>query len=548
MTNEEFLAAFEPLVGAPGGIKRLRGIILDLAFRGRLADACSDSGDEVCVHTRQDRLRVARELGVRVPQDLPPVRPEEVPFLVPAHWAWERIGNLGVVVGGATPNSQRSDFFAGSEGIPWITPADMSRQSNRLVSGGKRFLSDLGLASCSATLMPAGTILFSSRAPVGHVGIAACPIATNQGFKSLVPSNGMRSEFLYYAFRWALPMFESVASGTTFLEVSGAVFAKVILPIPPLAEQERIVERVDELMVLCDALEAEQAHAESLRTATAKSAFSVLVESALTDPTRAQRVLSEHLDAVLEPGSNAVKVVDELRKTILDLAVRGRLAPDTGTDGWDEVTLSDVVEDISAGWSPACDSEPPKSGEWGVLKISSISTGEFRAGEAKRLRIGLAPRPELGVRAGDVLVARASGSADLVGVSAHVLRDYPYLMISDKHLRLTFGPKMNPEYFQIWNLSSSGRAQLEDISSGATTTMKNVSQKMLLSMALLLPPIAEQVHIVHCVHQLLALLGDLETAFLEERALANALGESVASDLRTRSSVLAPSGVTRTRE
>ncbi len=536
MTNEEFLAAFEPLVGAPGGIKRLRGIILDLAFRGRLADACSDSGDEVCVHTRQDRLRVARELGVRVPQDLPPVRPEEVPFLVPAHWAWERIGNLGVVVGGATPNSQRSDFFAGSEGIPWITPADMSRQSNRLVSGGKRFLSDLGLASCSATLMPAGTILFSSRAPVGHVGIAACPIATNQGFKSLVPSNGMRSEFLYYAFRWALPMFESVASGTTFLEVSGAVFAKVILPIPPLAEQERIVERVDELMVLCDALEAEQAHAESLRTATAKSAFSILVESALTDPTRAQRVLSEHFDAVLEPGSNAVEVVGELRKTILDLAVGGALISSATGSLFSEGKRSQIESPTPAQSRPLDEAFERRFGAseaWRSVAlgdIANITTGSLDANAA--VPGGAFPFFTCSTLISSIDAAAFDQEAVLLSGNGFFHARYFHGKFNAYQRVYVIGAatsEVSVRYLHVF--LQHYRASFEALSGGGV--IRYLRLPMIRDAIVPLPSRGIQDRIVEAVTVLLTLCDDLEAAFLEERALASALGGSVASALRT---------------
>ena len=103
--------------------------------------------------------------------------------------------------------------------------------------------------------MPKGTVLFSSRAPIGYTAIASNPLSTNQGFKSCIPYVMQMNEYIYYYLTYSAKKINEQASGTTFKEVSGSEVANFLLPLPPLREQKRIVEKVDQLMALCDELE-----------------------------------------------------------------------------------------------------------------------------------------------------------------------------------------------------------------------------------------------------------------------------------------------------
>ena len=118
------------------------------------------------------------------------------PWTLPPTWRWERIGDVTQIVGGGTPSTQVASNFGGD--IPWITPADLSSYSAKHISRGARNLSADGLTNSGARLMPTGTVLFSSRAPIGYVAIASNPIATNQGFKSFVLSDELLPGFVYY--------------------------------------------------------------------------------------------------------------------------------------------------------------------------------------------------------------------------------------------------------------------------------------------------------------------------------------------------------------
>ncbi len=165
---------------------------------------------------------------------------------VPESWAWTSAGELAQVVGGGTPPSKDETNFA-EWGIPWITPADLTGYEEAYISRGRRDLSEKGYSSSGAQILPKETVLFSSRAPVGYCVIAANEVSTNQGFKNLVLEGGISPEFVRYYLLGSKDYAESMASGTTFLELSGARVAEMAVPVAPLPEQKRIVAKIDSL-------------------------------------------------------------------------------------------------------------------------------------------------------------------------------------------------------------------------------------------------------------------------------------------------------------
>ena len=163
---------------------------------------------------------------------------------LPDGWTWKTIGDIADVVSGGTPSTSDASNFENGE-IPWLTPADLSGYTAKFVSGGARRLTQKGLHSCGAKLIPAGAILFTSRAPIGYVAIASNPISTNQGFKNFVLRDDALPEYVYWWLKGAKQLAESLASGTTFLEISGTNAKKLPIPIAPLATQREIVAELE---------------------------------------------------------------------------------------------------------------------------------------------------------------------------------------------------------------------------------------------------------------------------------------------------------------
>lgn len=169
-------------------------------------------------------------------------------------WETGTISNLGTVIGGSTPSKARPEYYT-KNGIAWITPKDLSINKSKFITHGESDITELGLKNSSATVMPEGTVLFSSRAPIGYIAIAAGNITTNQGFKSVVPNAEIGTAYVYYYLKQNLSMIERLASGSTFKEVSGGTMKSVPAIVPdsktiqefnnfclPIFEQQKVLE------------------------------------------------------------------------------------------------------------------------------------------------------------------------------------------------------------------------------------------------------------------------------------------------------------------
>lgn len=182
-------------------------------------------------------------------------------------WTLGTVSDLGAVVGGSTPSKSKPEYYT-EDGIAWITPKDLSINKAKFISHGENDITELGLKNSSASIMPEGTVLFSSRAPIGYIAIASGEVTTNQGFKSVVPKPEIGTAYVYYFLKYNLPVIEGMASGSTFKEVSGSTMKNVPAVIPdtetlacfndfctPIFAQQRILEEQNQsLAALRDSL------------------------------------------------------------------------------------------------------------------------------------------------------------------------------------------------------------------------------------------------------------------------------------------------------
>ncbi|MGL4745967.1 MAG: restriction endonuclease subunit S [Dermatophilaceae bacterium] len=352
----------------------------------------------------------------------------------PHAWSEAPLGQVCRIVSGATPKTGQTAYWGGD--VPWVTPNDMSKDRSQVLFSGDRSLSTAGYASCSATTFPRGSVMVSSRAPIGYVAIAGTEMCTNQGCKTATPPDYIDSKYLYWYLIAAKRDLEARASGTTFKEVSARVFGETVFRWPALDEQRRIVEILEDHLSRLDAA--------SDLLARSKLRLSALRRSALW------RFFGAH---------------------------DGDLAP-----------LSRLVRGIEAGKSLGSSSGPAREGEWGIIKVSAMTWGEFDPTENKAISAEAA-NASYEIRPGDLLLSRANTS-EHVGASV-LVRDAPrHLLLSDKSLRLLPHSSVQPEW--LWRVLQSPdvRSQISAKATGTKDSMRNISQGALLNV--LVPTLDER--------------------------------------------------------
>lgn len=150
---------------------------------------------------------------------------------MPEGWKVGKLSEIGTIVGGSTPSKAKKNYYT-NNGIAWITPKDLSNDKSKFISHGETDITELGFENSSAIKMPKGTVLYSSRAPIGYIAIAKNEVTTNQGFKSVIPDPNVGNAYIYYFLKSNFELIDNMASGSTFKEISGTAMKKVPVLIP----------------------------------------------------------------------------------------------------------------------------------------------------------------------------------------------------------------------------------------------------------------------------------------------------------------------------
>lgn len=381
---------------------------------------------------------------------------EEWPYELPEGWKWVTLGKLTDVIGGGTPSTRHLEYYEGGT-IPWLSPADLSGYSDMFISRGQKNITQEGLDNSSAKLLPKGTVCLSSRAPIGYVVIAKNALCTNQGFKSFTPSEYIYPEFLYWYLKANKPMLESMASGTTFLELSGKKAGQIMMPLPSIEIQKSI---------------------------------SLFVEREFG-----------RLDEAQEQIQSVIDNSEERKQSILHNALTGKLTEQwrirnhINREDWQPTTFNSIIANIHAGKNIQCDEHPPMNGQIGIVKVSAVTWGEYDEEESKTCRSTDLWNPDNEIKPGDFLFSRAN-TLELVGNCVIVRETHKKLMLSDKILKINFDRNADPWWILYFTRSREYRDQIENLSSGNQMSMRNVSQNNLRKVKIELPSIEEQHEVV----------------------------------------------------
>lgn len=337
-----YIENFETIFGVKNNIQALRNKVLELAIQGKLVeqDPNDEPASELLKKIKIEKNKLIKKGKIKGSRTLASINESKIPFEIPNSWKWCSLGDVGQVLGGGTPKSGISKYWT-DNGIHWITPADLSDNKVKYISKGKRDITDVGLKESSAILMPKGTVLFSSRAPIGHIAIASNEICTNQGFKSIVPYIISMNLYIYYFMKWNTPKINESAPGTTFKEVSGAIVSKIIIPIPPIAEQYRIVNKIESLMSEIDKLEERLQKKEHIMELLPKAVVDAIGKCKTGEELKEQlQFVIENFETIFQTPES----LQQLRNVVLQLAIEGKLVPQDPADE----PASELIKKIKA--------------------------------------------------------------------------------------------------------------------------------------------------------------------------------------------------------
>jgi type I restriction enzyme, S subunit len=519
-------------------IKKLRELILTLAMQGKLVpqDPSDEPASELLRSIEIEKKQLVKDGKIKQPKPLSEVELEEVPYDLPDRWEWVRIRNICHDWGQKIPDQLFTYIDVGS-----------IDNTKGMICDDVQILESSEAPSRARKIVRQGTVIYSTVRPY-LLNIAIIeqeyihePIAST-AFAIVHPYNGIINRFVYYYLK--SPVFirfvESTMKGVAYPAINDGDFFRAVFPLPPLAEQRRIVAKIDQLMARCDELEKLRLdRSQWLLTVHTAAIDRLLTAKDSSEFRTAWNFLTQYFGELYSAKEN----VAELRKTILQLAVMGKLAPQDPNDEpvdrlltrilteqkqlksgklkesqiqpleynipshWKWQCLDSIlVYGPTNGFSPqAVDYETPVRS----LTLSATTSGKFKGEHSKFIANEIPPDSNLWLRDGDILVQRGN-TLEYVGVSA-VYRGEPNCFIyPDLMMKLRVSSEIDTNFIYLVMSSEPCRNFLRSRASGTSGTMPKINQTTLKSLPIPLPPLAEQRRIVEKIDRLMGLCDQLE--------------------------------------
>lgn len=455
----------------------LKNSVLQRAMQGKLVEHRAEEGTAIELIKNSKFYGKGKE-----------IKEDEKPYSIPDTWLWVRLVDIGDIVGGGTPKTSEVSFWENGT-ISWITPADM-RGLGKYVSCGMRKITNAGLEKSSARLLPKGTVIYSSRAPIGYIAIALNELCTNQGFKSVIPFNVELSEYLYYCLISQTQNIISRASGTTFKEISGGEFGQTIIPIPPLAEQKRIVAKIEELLPYIEKYDKAYSKLtvfnKKFPEDMQKSILQYAMQGKLVEQ-RAEEGTGEELYCQIQAEKEKLIKDGKIKKEKRLPEILENEIPFDIPKSWKWVKLNSIVTIITDG-----DHQPPPQVDTGIpfLVISNMSQGNLSFINTRNVsqeyydNLQEARKPQ----SGDILFT-VTGS---YGIVILVKTDKKFCV--QRHIAIIKKPFVSADYLVKCLSAPFSYKQCKEKATG--TAQKTVGLDTLRNLILPLPPLAEQERIV----------------------------------------------------
>jgi len=480
----------------------LKNAILKLAVQGKLVpqNPNDEPASELLKRIKAEKEQFTKEGKIKKEKPLSPITDDEIPFDIPESWEWVRVADISSITAGGTPSRTNSLFWNGS--IPWVKISDIS---SKYVTETEERITEAGLNSSSAKIFPKGTLLYTIFATIGTVGILSIDAATNQAIAGITFLGEYNLDYLYYVLVGLKDIFVAKGKGMAQMNINQTILKNTPIPLPPLAEQERIVARIEELMPLVEEYgEAEERLTELNATFPDKLRKSILqqaIQGKLTERHPADEPASALLKRIRAEKERLIKE-GKIREEQPFPPISEEEMPFEIPEGWSVVRIGDVgvYKKWPFGSSITKNMFIPKGPD--AIKVyeqknaiqKDHTLGEYyikRSYFNEKMR-GFEVFP------GDVIVS----CAGTIGETYVLPNGIEQGIINQALMRMKIAPSLNLDYFLLY-FDYVLKKTAQGSSNGSA--IKNIPPfDVFKKMVLPLPPFAEQQRIVDRVNELLA--------------------------------------------
>jgi type I restriction enzyme S subunit len=539
MKLETFFKHFDLLAEAPNGVQKLRELILDLAVRGKLVpqDANDEPAAILLERIKKEKERLVKEGKVRKSKVLPPITLGETLYKIPNNWQWIRLGEIGDWGAGATPDRKNSQYYSGL--IKWFKSGELN---DGYIINSEEHITELAFKNCSLRLNQPGDVLIAMYgATIGKVAILETQSTTNQAVCACTCFKGFYNLYLFIVLKAYKNIFSSQGAGGAQPNISREKIIHTIAPLPPLNEQKRIVTKVDELMKLCDELEARQKKKQETRILINNAALNKLLTADTPETfTKNWQRIGDNFDILYSAPEN----IGKLRQAILQLAVMGKLVPQNANDepaavllerikkekerlvkegkikkskplpeitpdeipynlpeNWEWVRLGDIIEFFN-GY--AFKSNEYQLSGVGIIRIGDIQKGEIVTDNLKFVDMSylVSIDKNLQVNPNELLIAMSGATTGKLGFN----KTTQTFLLNQRVGKLIF--YLLDSNFSYFYLTTKIQ---ENLIKSVGSAIPNLSTEQIKNLEFPLPPLAEQKRIVTKVDKLMKLCDELET-------------------------------------
>ncbi|GHV76564.1 type I restriction endonuclease MjaXP subunit S [Spirochaetia bacterium] len=446
------------------------------------------------------------------------------------HWVETTLGDIAEVIGGGTPSTSHGEYWNGD--IPWITPKDLTKYTDIFIGKGERKITQNGLVNSSARILPTGTVLLTTRAPIGYLAIAANELCTNQGFKSFILNKKMANNlYVYYWLKYNKENLQGMGTGTTFLEISGKVAKDIPIILPPLNEQKRIVEKLDAILPKVKQAKERLENVSAILKKFRQSVLATACSGKLTAEWREGKDFKLFGKMLIESIQNDRLKEHEMKCKQCELSnIRKPKKPVLSVNGdidifidlpmtWSACHIGDIGE-VSNGSTPSRKIKKYWGGSipWinsGLIQNNRIIEVKEHISDQGYENSSVKILPK-----GTVLIAmigegKTRGQSSILDIDATINQNISGIEISHK--------KVIPEYLQMWFIMNYDKNR--EIGSGTGPRALNCDR--VRELPFILPPTEEQQEIVCRVEQLFAVVDSLEEKYQSAMSRVNKIEQAV---------------------